>query len=150
PPESPEPRASRRRFRRPTRRTVFRTISWTVGALLLLLVVLGIWVYRESIGRFQVRKLRLPTRIYADYTPLKPGSAMQTDDLLEKLDRLGYREAESIQQPGDFLRGDDGIDIYTRAFNHPSGSYEAQPIRVAIAGNAIESVVGLREARPIE
>lgn len=150
PSESPEGRPPRRRFRRPTRRTVFRAISWTVGGLLVLLVLLGIWVYRESIDRFQVRKLRLPTRIYADYTPLRPGTPMQADDLLEKLDRLGYRKSETVQQPGDFQRSDDGIDIFTRAFNHPSGSYDAQPIRVTLAGETIESVVGLREARPVE
>jgi penicillin-binding protein 1B len=148
PPEAPATRGWKQRL--PPRRTVFRVISWTVGALLLLLVVLGIWIYRESVGRFQVRKLRLPTRIYADYTPLRPGLAMQSDDLLEKLDRLGYREAERIERPGDFLRSDEGIDIYTREFNHPSGSYAAQPIRISISKSQIESVVSLKEARPLE
>ena len=89
----------KRRWRRPTRRTVFRAISWTVGALIVLFLILGIWIYRESVGRFQVRRLRLPTRIYADYMPLAPGNALQTDDLLEKLDRLGYRESARLAQP---------------------------------------------------
>ncbi|MFP5247805.1 MAG: transglycosylase domain-containing protein, partial [Thermoanaerobaculia bacterium] len=129
---------------------MFRTISWTVGAFLVLFLILGIWIYRESVGRFQVRKLRLPTRIYADYTPLRPGLALQTDDLLEKLDRLGYREAERLAQAGDYTRGEGGIDIYTRAFNHPTGDYPAQPIRVTITRSTIESVVSLRDPRPLE
>src|SRR5690348_16116617 len=92
PPAAPEPAPVPRARRRwpPKRRTVFRVISWTVGIGALLLLILGIWIYRESVGRFQVRKLRLPTRIYADYTPLVAGNALQADDLLEKLDRLGY------------------------------------------------------------
>jgi penicillin-binding protein 1B len=145
-PASP-PRARRRL---PKRRTVFRVISWSVGAFFLILLVLGIWIYRESVGRFQVRKLRLPTRIYADYTPLMPGTPLQADDLLEKLDRLGYREAERLQQPGDYLRADGAIDIYTRRFTHPSGEYPAQPIRVTTTKTQIESVVSLREARPLD
>src|SRR3712207_6296527 len=89
PPEQPPART--RRFHWPKRRTVFKIISWTVGSLIAIIVLLGIWVYRESVGRFQVRRLRLPTRIYADFTPLVPGAAMRVDDLLEKFDRLGYR-----------------------------------------------------------
>jgi len=153
PPAAPEPAPVPRARRRwpPKRRTVFRVISWTVGIGALLLLILGIWIYRESVGRFQVRKLRLPTRIYADYTPLVAGNALQADDLLEKLDRLGYREAENLQNPGDYLRNKEGgVDIYTRAFTHPSGEYPAQPIRVTIAKSQIESVVSLREARPLD
>ncbi|MDQ3282220.1 MAG: PBP1A family penicillin-binding protein [Acidobacteriota bacterium] len=146
----PAAEAAPRRRRRPTRRTVFRVISWTALAFFALLLLGGIWVYRESIGRFQVRRLRLPTRIYADYTPLTVGRPMGGDDLLEKLDRLGYREAERLASPGDFTRADGAVDIYTRAFTHPTGDYPAQQIRVAIQGTQIGSVVSLREARPME
>jgi len=134
----------------PPRRTIFKIISWTVGGLLVLFLVLGIWIYRESVGRFQVRKLRLPTRIYADYTPLQPGTPLQADDLLEKLDRLGYRENARLEQPGDFNRSSEGIDIYTRAFAHPTGDYPAQPIRIVVTKSQIEQVVSLKEARPLD
>jgi penicillin-binding protein 1B len=134
----------------PTRRTVFRVISWTAAAFIALILILGIWVYRTSVGRFQIRKLRLPTRIYADITPLRPAQALQTDDLLEKLDRLGYREVPRLAQAGDYVRGDAGIDIYTRAFTHPTGEYPAEQIRVVLSRSQIDSVVSLREARPLE
>src|SRR5262245_12211928 len=62
-----------KRWKRPTRRQVFRAISWTVGIGFILLVALGYWVYRSAVGRFEVRRLRLPTRIYADYMPLTAG-----------------------------------------------------------------------------
>jgi len=134
----------------PPRRTIFKAISWTVAAIAVAILLLGIWVYRESVSRFQVRKLRLPTRIYADYTPLTPGVTLRTDDLLEKLDRLGYREVPRLGAPGDFLRDDGVVDIYTRQFSHPTGDYPALPIRVVINGATIESVSNLREARPLE
>jgi penicillin-binding protein 1B len=138
------------RARMPRRGTIFRVLSIGFGSLLLLFLILGIWVYRQSVSRFEVRKLSLPTRVYADYTPLAAGTPMQADDLLEKLDRLGYREAKALAQPGDFTARKGEIDIYTREFRHPSGEYAAHPIRVTIDNSVLESIVSLRESRPVD
>ncbi|HEY0370623.1 MAG TPA: transglycosylase domain-containing protein, partial [Thermoanaerobaculia bacterium] len=148
PPADPPP--PRKRWHRPSRRTVFRVISWTVGSFFVLLLILGIWIYRESVGRFQVRRLRLPTRIYADYMPLAAGNPMPVDDLLEKLDRLGYREAVTLARAGEFKRDGATIDIYTRAFQRQDEDFPATPMRVTITKSAIESVVSLKEAKPLE
>src|ERR1051325_9786380 len=139
PAEAPPPRR-RFQFRRPTRRTVFRTISWTVGIGFILFIGVIFWAYRSAVGRFEVRRLRLPTRIYADYTPLTVGMALQPDDLLEKLDRLGYREVEHVAQSGEYARAGNAIDIFTREFRHPTGEYKAQQVHVVLAKSQIESV----------
>lgn len=136
--------------RLPSRRTVFRTLTIGAGVFLLAFLLLGVWVYRQSVGHFQLRRLSLPTRIYADYTPLRSGVAMQQDDLLEKLDRLGYREVKSLSQAGEWAKGEGGLDIYTREFTHPSGKYPAHQIRVAIKDSVIQSVTSLSESRPLE
>lgn len=143
PPPTPDP--PRRRFTLPPRRQLLRWIGWSAAAFAVLFTVLGVWVYRSAVGRFQVRRLRLPTRIYADYQPLRAGVPMQKDDLLEKLDRLGYREVEGLEKPGDFLAEDSGVEIYTREFEHPSGEYPATRVRVAFSGGAIEAVQQLGE-----
>jgi penicillin-binding protein 1B len=132
--------------RLPRRRTIFRVISITVLALIVLFLATGFWVYRTSIKTFEVRRLSLPTRIYADYLPLKPGLPLAPDDLGEKLQRLGYRQTDSLAQSGDFIPGRSEIDIYTRAFSHPSGQYPSQPIRVTFRSGAIDSVVPLNQA----
>ncbi len=136
--------------RLPSRRAVLQFVAIAFVAVLVLLAILAVYVYRQSVGRFEVRRLALPTRIFADYTPIKPGLPLQADDLLEKLDRLGYREADHIGQSGDYLSTSDRqLDVYTRAFAHPSGSYPAQPIRITFKANAIENVVSLRDLRPV-
>ena len=76
---------------------------------------LALYVYKQSVGKFEIRRLSLPTRIFADYTPLKPGVAIQPDDLVEKLSRLGYRLTQSVSQPGDYATPKGSIDIDTRA-----------------------------------
>jgi penicillin-binding protein 1B len=136
--------------RLPQRRTVFRVLTITAGVLFTAFLLMAVYVYRQSVGRFQLRRLSLPTRIYADYTPLRPGVSFDTDEILEKLDRLGYRETDSLTQPGEFNRARGSIEIYTRAFHHPSGQYDAERIRVTMRGSSIGDVVSLRESRSIE
>src|SRR5882672_670805 len=122
---------------RPSRRVVFQTISIVVVAILVLIALLSLYVYKQSVGKFEIRRLSLPTRVYADYTLLHSGIAIGPDDLLEKLDRLGYRQVDSVSHSGDYAARRGEIYIYTREFNHPSGKYEAQPVRVTFDRNAI-------------
>ncbi len=145
PPSVPRPRRAR-----PARRTVFRVIRWTVGVFFVLILLVGVWIYRQSVSKFQVRRLRLPTRIYADYVPLQQGNALRMDDLLEKLDRLGYRETARVAQAGEFKRDGGTIDLHTRPFTRLDETYPAEPIRLTIDTSQIASVVSLREARPLE
>jgi penicillin-binding protein 1B len=133
--------------RLPSRRIVFRTIGILFLVFVIAIIGMGIYVYKLSIGKFELRRLSLPTRVFADAVPLHPGVAMSPDDLLTKLDRLGYREAKvGVVQPGDFARGGSQIDVYLRAFVHPpTGSYPAIPVRITFGDNGIASVVSLRD-----
>jgi penicillin-binding protein 1B len=138
--------------RLPSRHTVFRTIGIVFAVGVVAILILGVYVYKQSVGKFELRRLSLPTRVFADAIPLRPGATLSEDDLLEKLDRLGYREAKSgVAQPGDFARGGSQIDVFLRAFVHPpTGSYAAQPVRITFSNAAIASVVSLRDRNNVE
>lgn len=136
--------------RLPSRGTLFRALTIGAGGFLVAILGIAVWVYRESVGRFEVRRVSLPTRIYADSMPLRPDTPLQQDDLLEKLDRLGYREAEVLQQAGEYRSDGKTVDIFTRAFTHPTGRYESAPVRIVFEGPRIGSVTSLREQRPVE
>jgi penicillin-binding protein 1B len=131
------------------RRTFFRVTGIAFLVVLIASAGLAFWVYRQAVGRFEVRKLTLPTRIYADYLPLQAGMPLQKDDLLEKLDRLGYRQTERAAQPGEFAPSEGGLDIHLRAFRHPTGEYASVPVRIGLKNSQVESIVNLREARPL-
>jgi penicillin-binding protein 1B len=130
-----------------------RTLQYFAIVVLLGVIAfaaLALYVYKQSIGKFELRRLSLPTRIFADYTPLTAGQPQQPDDLVDKLVRLGYRQQPGgIAQSGDFAVSHGQIDIYTRAFQHPTGNYPSQPIRIAFNRGVIASVVSLREAQPV-
>ncbi len=136
--------------RLPKRRTVFQALSIIVVAILVGFALLSLFVYKESVGKFEIRRVSLPTRIYVDYTPLRPGVAPGPDDVLEKLDRLGYRQVAGVSNSGEYNPRHGGIDIYTRAFTHPTGQYAAQPVRVSFKGGVVASVISLRDLQPVE
>src|SRR5713226_7474762 len=133
----------------PSRGAVFRVISIAVVVVLVAIALLSLYVYKQSVGKFEIRRLSLPSRIFADYTPLQPGVILAPDDLLEKLDRLGYRPVNSVSQSGDYAAKRGDIYVFTREFNHPSGRYESQPIRILFNGSAIDSIQSLRDGHTI-
>src|SRR6266576_2333975 len=125
--------------RLPHRRTVFQVISISVAVILVSTALLALYVYKQSVGKFEIRRLSLPTRIFTDYTPLRGGVVLGPDDLVEKLNRLGYRQVAALSQSGDYVSGRGQIDLYTRAFTQPSGQYPAQPVRVIFRDGGIAS-----------
>lgn len=136
--------------RLPSRRVVFQAISIAVGVVILAITILTLYVYKQSVGKFEIRRLSLPTRIFTDFTPLRGGVVLGPDDLVEKLNRLGYRQVPVVSQAGDYVPGPAQIDIFTRPFTHPTGQYPAQPVRIAFRNGGIASVVSLRQAAPID
>jgi penicillin-binding protein 1B len=139
-------------FRVPKRGTIFRTITIVVLVFLVAFTALAAWVYKSSVGKFELRRLSLPTRIFADYMPLRVGMPLPEDDLIEKLNRLGYRQAGpgGVAAAGEYAVSKNEVDIFTREFTHPTATYPAQAVRVTIAGNTVQSVSALKEARPLD
>ena len=133
----------------PPRRSVLKFIGITALVMLVSLAALSAYVYKQSVGRFEVRRLSLPTRIYADFTPLAPGGELSFDDLLEKLDRLGYRQVDAIAKAGDYTTGKNSVDIFTRQFAHPTGTYPSQPVRVTFHDDWIASVTAMQQGVPV-
>ncbi|MGA7617595.1 MAG: PBP1A family penicillin-binding protein, partial [Thermoanaerobaculia bacterium] len=126
--------------RLPSRRTVFRTISFLVVAGILLVIGLGVWGYFEAVKRFEVRRVSLPTRIYADLFPLRPGVSLTPGDLEDKLGRLGYREVETVKGEGEYTKSHSTFDIYLRSFRYPTGKHDAERIEVELADGRIRRV----------
>ncbi|HUP64311.1 MAG TPA: PBP1A family penicillin-binding protein [Thermoanaerobaculia bacterium] len=128
------------RRRRPSRKTTFRILAWGSLSILVLFVALGLWVYIEAVRTFEVRRVSLPTRVFTDKVTLVSGAPVGAEELGEKLRRLGYRETDSVDQPGTFQRGEEGWRIHIRAFDHPEGDQEAQLVTVTTTKDGIETV----------
>jgi penicillin-binding protein 1B len=128
------------RLRLPSRQIVFRTISWSIIIVGLVVVIGGIFAYMDAVKRFEVRRVSLPTRIYTDVAPIRPGGSWTADGLEAKLRRLGYRESEGLAQAGEFRRDGSEIEIHLRGFEHPVSPAEVTLARITISGGEVESV----------
>src|SRR5687768_16929421 len=122
------------------RRTVFRIILISVIVIVSLVALLATYGYFMAVNRFEVRRVALPTRVFADMFPLRPGVAIGAGALEEKLLRLGYRERKNLQQAGDYTSGGDGIQIHLRGFDHPSGKVSSRQVTVRVKGASIDAV----------
>lgn len=123
-----------------SRRTLFRAIAISIIAIGVIVTITAGYVYYQAVKTFEVRRVSLPTRVYTDLTPLRPGVAMQRDELREKLERLGYRTIAAVREPGDFSATDGGFTIYIRGFKHPAGNSEPRLVRLGMTRDQITSV----------
>ncbi|MBW3671858.1 MAG: PBP1A family penicillin-binding protein, partial [Acidobacteria bacterium] len=140
----------RSKLRLPSRRTVFRTISWSVIIIGILVVVAAVFVYFDAVKRFEVRRVSLPTRVYSDQQPLRPAVAIGSAELESKLGRLGYRSVEQIEASGEFNRDGGEFDIYLRGYEHPEGARQPSRVVVRASEDSIESVTRHGTGEPVE
>jgi penicillin-binding protein 1B len=118
---------------------IFRGLSIAIIVLALLVFAVAAYVYFSAVKTFEVRRVALPTRIYADAAPLAAGVETTAELLSEKLERLGYRKVESLQQAGDWIPGK-SPQILLRGFRYPGGDREPLPVTVTFDGTRIGSV----------
>lgn len=133
-PANPTPRLSRRG-------KIVRGISITVIALGLISVMVAGYVYYQAIKTFEVRRVSLPTRVFTDAVRLVPGAELTSAQILDKLQRLGYRETEDPQQAGDYAATNEGLSIFLRSFQYPGGRREARKVTVTFGEGRIQTVV---------
>ncbi|HUO85669.1 MAG TPA: transglycosylase domain-containing protein, partial [Thermoanaerobaculia bacterium] len=133
------------------RKQILKYFALALLAFLVMLLLAGVFVYFQAVRRFEVRRVSLPTRIYADLFPLRPGVYVSAPALMGKLRRLGYREIdETPGEPGEYAEEGKEIDIFLRAFEHPAGEFAAQRVRVVFVERSIESVISVPEGEPVE
>jgi penicillin-binding protein 1B len=128
--------------RLPSRLTVYRTITISIIVVAVIAAILAGYVYWAAVRTFEVRRVSLPTRIYADAFPLRPGQVVVRDALVDRLERLGYRAVNPPTKPGEFAADGGAFDISLRGFRHPAGEVQPSRIRLSIADSAITKVTG--------
>ncbi|HPQ80645.1 MAG TPA: PBP1A family penicillin-binding protein [bacterium] len=125
-----------------------RVLKW--AAIVLFAAWLGMQYHFRTLDRMiqakfdQPRKWDLPSRVYSDAEFIYPGYEIKAGSLSAKLDRLRYRNTgEAIAGPGDYSVADSRIDIYLHDFEYPGELFKGFPVRLALDGNSVSSMVRL-------
>lgn len=83
----------------------------------------------------------MPSRVLADTAEyIEAGEGCDQDDLLIKLDFLGYEKVSLVQSIGDFSLRGGIIDIYPPAFVMEDGLVHEGPVRLDYFGDTIDSL----------
>jgi len=110
-------------------------------------LVFGAWYLKQLedkvVEKFEGRKWVFPSKIYADSYFLYVGANLRSQDLVEKLHRLGYYETQSTPKvKGEFRTAakPGQIEIYLHDFDSPTDQFKGVPIRITLQGNVIAKI----------
>src|SRR5450759_492668 len=87
------------------------------------------------------RRWDLPSRVYADATPLVPGLSYPSALLEPKLNHVGYHEAaQKVATPGEYRYVGKSLEIYLQNFDYPDMEFGATPVIVDFDGSEIRAI----------
>lgn len=104
----------------------------------------GLWYVKQLdkvvAAKFEGRKWQFPSKIYSNTYLLYVGMSVRSDELWEKLRRLGYRESRNPPgAKGEFrlLKREGLLEIYLHDFVYPLESFKGSPVRISLQGATI-------------
>lgn len=126
--ESPLPRG----VRPAARRFSWRLLLLGCGALFALLVAIG-WA-RAKIPASGSRQQVL---YYSAPTSLRPGARMESDELIERLTRLGYHRVEQLTTAGEFTQRGSRFEVYLHPFDYIDRPFVGGQIRLTLGDHMV-------------
>ena len=91
--------------------------------------------------KFEGKRWRLPSQVYARPLELYQDAALSAADLELELKELGYYKAsKQVTQPGEYLLSDGQATIFRRAFAFFEGPEDALLLKVRFNGRSIASL----------
>ena len=123
---------------RPPRRWL-RRLRYVLGACALLGLVTFTYLYfsysRIVDARLHAERERSLPRVFARPMELRRGQALSAQDLVVRLNDLGYAQRTEAGNPGEFAEGTAGVTVVPRG-----GPHGGQPVMVSFAGGAIAAI----------
>ncbi len=120
-----------------------KRLAWAGVTLVMLLAVLlcyAAWLdYRVS-TRFEGQRWALPAQVYARPLELYGSQALQREELVAELQRLGYRRSEEIAVPGAYRVSGNTVEVHTRGFVFWDQTEPARHVRVGFDGGQVSGV----------
>ncbi len=100
--------------------------------------------------RFAGRLWDFPSKVYSDTTLLYTGERINRSLLVEKLGRLGYREAGHIPgRQGEMQTSARVINIYLHDFQSPTFNQQSKRVRIDLRDNQVEDITNLDTGKTI-
>jgi penicillin-binding protein 1B len=132
------------------KRSLIKDFLWRHSAGIAFLVMVVFVTFIGFVGYTYVtitrkfdssRRWDLPSRVYADATPLVPGLSYPRALLEPKLNHVGYHEAaQKVATPGEYRYDGKSLEIYLQNFDYPDMEFGATPVIVDFDGSEIRAI----------
>ena len=128
---------------------------FSISLLVLLVItstglVFGAWYLKQLEStvteKFEGRKWVFPSKIYSDSYLLYVGAPLRSENLIEKLRRLGYYETSGeLRTKGEYrvLRSSGTIEIFLHDFAFPTEQFKGVLVRLSLQGNSVARIENL-------
>ncbi|HET7312859.1 penicillin-binding protein 1B [Salinisphaera sp.] len=94
----------------------------------------------EVRSKFEGTRWKLPAKVYASPLELYAGLDLSEHELEHRLERQGYREADSIDDQGTFKASGSTLSIHTRQFQFWDGTQPDREIRLSFNDAGVASI----------
>jgi penicillin-binding protein 1B len=125
---------------RKKKRRLARYLFVATSIALFAAVLYGFFLGWRVTSEFSARSWDRPAQVYAAPIELYGGRRLARGDLVIELVRLGYRESDGPPVGGRFRLTRDGIELYTRSFDHAGTPTPGQPASIRFADGAISGI----------
>lgn len=127
---------------------VLRKLCWGIMALALgyalVLLAMVVWL-------FEYRLHQWPVFVYAAPFTFRVGDDITKNDLLERLNRLGYTSAQfAVPDPGEWHQSGSGININLKHSHFTNMGLASGPISVSLDWNRIRSIRLMRSLQDVD
>lgn len=111
----------------------------------------GMYLKRLINEEFNKKRWNLPSRIYSDIEILQPEVNIYQRDLKGKLERLGYRQVETVRSAGEYKITPSHWEIYLKDFYYPYHRFKGYPLRIQIDNEGtIQQLIDLSEQKKVD
>ena len=101
-----------------------------------------VWIDYQVRSDFKALQWALPARIYARPVELYAGAHLGDEDLIDYLQRLGYRETSRVDGPGEYQLQQSLIRLRTRGFEFWDGDEPSVYAEVDFSGRHVIALRG--------
>ena len=122
--------------------------KWLLGfiglfflAALLIGAVLAIKIDRIIVEKFEGKKWQLPSHVYARPLEFYAGAPLTIEESVWELQKLGYRESQSIESAGQYQVLNNQLTLFTRGFSFWDGEDKPQLAYVLFTNNSISKMI---------
>ncbi len=113
-----------------------RLLAGLFFVTLVILLYFDLEVRHRFSGNIQAE----PAHVYGRPLWLSVGQRYVQEDIAERLEANGYRRADTLVEPGDFVVGSRAMDIFIRSFGQGDDFTEARAVRIAFDGGVLSAI----------